>query len=130
MLLKYNTIISSLLSPQPIMVTPPILPKISCHGHNSTPGDMTPTPPDTTSLDKVLEKRLPQRIELMEGYMSNHISHITFSTSDMLNVHLLKKQEVRHPSGIYASGRDPRNWCRGEVDWQHPVHTYLHIYIL
>ncbi len=42
-----------------------------------------------------ISKALPLRVEMMEGYMSNHISQITFSASDMFNVHLIKQQGVR-----------------------------------
>ena len=81
------------------MVSPPIKP-----GEGSVP-QMTYEPTGSTSSASAyvtlgslsspsLSRALPLRVEMMEGYMSNHISQITFSASDMFNVHLIKQQEV------------------------------------
>lgn len=38
--------------------------------------------------------KFPLRVQFLEGYMSNHVPHLTFSTADIYNIHLLKRQEV------------------------------------
>lgn len=38
--------------------------------------------------------KFPLRVQILEGYMSSHVPHLTFSTADIYNIHLLKRQEV------------------------------------
>ena len=38
--------------------------------------------------------KFPLRVQFLEGYMSSHVPHLTFSTADIYNIHLLKRQEV------------------------------------
>ena len=75
-------------------VLPPPHPEMELTASAPSP----PSPPSTYTtvecLSSTLAKALPLRVELMEGYMSNSIPHITFSASDMFNIHLLKQQEV------------------------------------
>lgn len=79
------------------MVDPPVKPREKDPGTiSSEQARMSSASTYVTleSLGTSLAKSLPLRIELSEGYMSNQIPHITFSTSDMFNVHFLKQQEV------------------------------------
>ena len=85
------------------MVAPPTMPGDSSNPHpqmtsNPTHARDSPSAGYMTlgSLSSPsLARAFPLRVEMMEGYMSNHISQITFSASDMFNVHLLKQQEVQ-----------------------------------
>ena len=38
--------------------------------------------------------KFPLQIQILEGYMSSHVPHLTLSTADVYNIHLLKRQEV------------------------------------
>ena len=78
------------------MVAPPTKPRKE-RGDRPRPASASSSASTYTTLESlstVLLKALPLRIELMEGYMSNNVSQITFSTSDMFNIHLAKQQEV------------------------------------
>lgn len=86
------------------MVAPPTKPRkekgISCGRPRPASSSSTSSYTTLESLSTILLKALPLRIELMEGYMSNSVPQITFSTSDMFNIHLAKQQEVRGCHGV------------------------------
>lgn len=38
--------------------------------------------------------KFPLQVQILEGYMSSYVPHLTLSTADVYNIHLLKRQEV------------------------------------
>lgn len=38
--------------------------------------------------------KFPLQVQILEGYMSSYVPHLTLSTADIYNIHLLKRQEV------------------------------------
>lgn len=38
--------------------------------------------------------KFPLQVQILEGYMSSHVPHLTLSTADIYNIYLLKRQEV------------------------------------
>jgi hypothetical protein len=61
---------------------------------------LTDLTPKKTSASLTLKEladyhfpKFPLQVQILEGYMSSHVPHLTLSTADIYNIHLLKRQE-------------------------------------
>jgi len=66
----------------------------SNHGNIQVPQPSSPTAKTLNAIATEMGKSLPLRIEMQEGYMSSTVPAVTFSASDVFNIHLIKQQEV------------------------------------